>query len=282
MKSKKGLISFIFLLIVAGIVFFIGWVQFYIPIGKYGVLVSKTSGVYDKPLTNGALVWRWERLLPTNTKLYTFSATPKTFYNTISGELPSSSIYGKMLAGNPQFNYSITVESTISINPKDLPSLVKINGITDEIGLENYLNQQAQILSSSVIQYVLNYSTEKAENIIELSINTQQILDGINVLSKFPNIVISTVSLQNIVIPDLSLYNLAKKSYEDYQTESTKAMTTMTTEESVQAAADYLQIQRFGNLGKVLTDYPILIDFLAVSRENAADAFDILKNVRAQ
>ena len=103
-----------------------------------------------------------------------------------------------------------------------------------------------------------------------------------NASSRFPNIKISDVVLQNVSMPDISLYNLAKKSYEDYQAQSSAAMATMTTDESVQAASDFLQIERFGNLGKVLTDYPILIDFLAVSRDNAADAFNIQKAVRAQ
>ena len=41
---KKFFVSFFIILIFCGVCFFIGFVQFHIPQGNYGVMVSKTSG----------------------------------------------------------------------------------------------------------------------------------------------------------------------------------------------------------------------------------------------
>ena len=43
---KKALASLIILILFGGVVFYLGWVQFDVPIGNYGLMLSKTSGVY--------------------------------------------------------------------------------------------------------------------------------------------------------------------------------------------------------------------------------------------
>ena len=49
---KKGFISFIIILLFAGFIFYLGFVSFRVPVGKYGVMTSKTSGVYQKIIEN--------------------------------------------------------------------------------------------------------------------------------------------------------------------------------------------------------------------------------------
>ena len=69
---KKFFLSLFIIILFAGAVFFIGWGQFAVPAGSYGVMVSKTSGISEKTIVPGEFCWFWERLLPTNVSMRTF------------------------------------------------------------------------------------------------------------------------------------------------------------------------------------------------------------------
>lgn len=87
---KKALASLIILILFGGVVFYLGWVQFDVPIGNYGLMLSKTSGVYPELIQSGTFLWRWERLLPTNTQLRIFSLDPVSQTDTFNSSLPSA------------------------------------------------------------------------------------------------------------------------------------------------------------------------------------------------
>ena len=88
---KKFFLSLFIIILFAGAVFFIGWGQFAVPAGSYGVMVSKTSGISEKTIVPGEFCWFWERLLPTNVSMRTFSMIPVTKETTISTD--SETIY---------------------------------------------------------------------------------------------------------------------------------------------------------------------------------------------
>ncbi len=73
---KKAIIKFfiwlIVLLAISGTVFFFGWLQFSVPAGSYGVMLSKSGGYYNEVITPGEFSWRWERLVPTNSEILIF------------------------------------------------------------------------------------------------------------------------------------------------------------------------------------------------------------------
>ncbi|MBP5465426.1 MAG: hypothetical protein J6Y13_09680, partial [Treponema sp.] len=124
---KRVLASFFIILIAAAAVFLIGWVQFGIKPGECGVMVSKTSGVLEKPLLPGSFVWRWEKLLPTNVTIHTFSMEPHRSVQTYSGSLPGSDLYSKMLDAPADFSYELEVAVQLSPKAESLVTLVKKN-----------------------------------------------------------------------------------------------------------------------------------------------------------
>jgi hypothetical protein len=73
---------------------------------------------------------------------------------------------------------------------------------------------------------------------------------------------------------------LAKEAYFHYQEAVRKSLIDIAETEASKSAEDFLQIERFAKWGKVLQDYPILIDFIAVSRDDAASALEALKKMR--
>ena len=128
-QMKKMMVTLMILAIIAGAVFFAGWIQFSVPAGKYAVLVSKTGGVNPLPVIPAQFRWQWERLIPTNTKLIVFDLSPRTRFMTAKGTLPSGDIYSKMLEGSPDFSWKISLTVTARVSPQILPTLVKEQNI---------------------------------------------------------------------------------------------------------------------------------------------------------
>ncbi|MBQ3025553.1 MAG: hypothetical protein IJD23_09635 [Spirochaetaceae bacterium] len=276
---KKFLISMFILIIFAGAVFFIGWGQFAVPAGSYGVMVSKTSGISQKTIVPGEFCWFWERLLPTNTSMRIFSIIPVTRTTTISGELPSADIYSPMLEGSPNFSYKFSVQTELMMKSNYLPNFVRRTDAKENEQLQEYLNQQGDLIAQEVIQYILSKSLDNANNLMLLATDTEELKKGINADSKFKDLEISNITVKTAQMPDTELYNIAKASYAEFQAKVKQSLAELTKNQSTITANDYLQIERFARWGKILQEYPILIDFLAVSRDDASKAIGALDSL---
>ena len=276
---KKFLISLLLIIIFAGAVFFIGWGQFAVPAGSYGVMVSKTSGISQKTIVPGEFCWFWERLLPTNTSMRIFSIIPATRTTTISGELPSADIYSPMLEGSPNFSYKFSVQTELMMKSNYLPNFVRRTDAKENEQLQEYLNQQGDLIAQEVIQYILSKSLDNANNLMLLATDTEELKTGINADSKFKDLEISNITVKTAQMPDTELYNIAKASYAEFQAKVKQSLAELTKNQSTITANDYLQIERFARWGKILQEYPILIDFLAVSRDDASKAIGALDSL---
>ena len=276
---KKFLISMFILIIFAGAIFFIGWGQFAVPAGSYGVMVSKTSGISQKTIVPGEFCWFWERLLPTNTSMRIFSIIPVTKTTTISGELPSADIYSPMLEGSPNFSYKFSVQTELMMKSNYLPNFVRRTDAKENEQLQEYLNQQGDLIAQEVIQYILSKSLDNANNLMLLATDTEELKTGINSDSKFKDLEISNITVKTAQMPDTELYNIAKASYAEFQAKVKQSLAELTKNQSTITANDYLQIERFARWGKILQEYPILIDFLAVSRDDASKAIGALDSL---
>ncbi len=265
---KKFIISLIILVLVFSFVFLWGWTEFFVPVDKYGVMVSKTSGIKNEVIRSGNFSWSWERLIPTNTKLYVFSANPQTHSKNIAGTLPSAQIYSNMLEGNPDFSYNFSVDIILNILPDELPSFVDSTGANNQEDLDAYLKIQAETIAHSTIQYILEQSISDIDYVIEASYSNTQLIDAIHAQENFPNLSISTIKVNNIALPDISMYNLAKNTFMAYQEAIQVTLTESAEIQSTQATEHYLELERLTQIGKVIAEYPQLIDYLAVTNGN--------------
>ena len=276
---KKALISLIILIIAAGTVFVFGWVQIFVPIGKYGVLASKTSGIDPVPVTNGVFCWKWERLIPTNAELYIFSIEPQRFSTSISGELPFASEYNNAFSTNYDFSYDYTVSLSLSIRQNYLPQLVKDYSVKTDANLSELLSQQIQNISSDIVQFLL--TSDKIEDIsVQTSLDVPEIVDGIDAYGKYPYILFNSVEVKRTKSPDLVLYKSVKNSYSEYRTRTQEQLLDTVVKENQTSSEDYFLFERYRNLGKLLAEYPVLIDYLAVQQDDLTTAFEKLKAVR--
>jgi hypothetical protein len=279
---KKKLVAFVILFLFAGAVFFIGWVQFSVPPGKYGVMVSKTGGINTETIIPSRFRWQWERLLPTNCKIQVFDLPQTSRTVAVEGILPSGDLYGKMLEGNPSFAWKFTVTVTGRAKSAKLPELVRTNTISDQASLATWTESRLQTLADSatraVVTDTLRNSARYPDYVKDPSTLTMAITDKISGTVN-GDIEIISVTPTIVTLPDFALYTDASKTYESYQERRRDLLAKTAEREADDSVAEYLQIERFSRLGEVLTKYPILIDYLAVSRNNPEESFRLLKSI---
>ncbi len=257
---KKIIAVLIILIAVSGAVFFIGWVQFLVEPGQCGVLVSKTGGVDSEPIQPGVFSWKWERLLPTNAQIRIFPMESQTFTKTVSDSLPSAKIYSNTFSDKPDFTYSMNCEITIGISSSGLISLVKSQNIKDTAALQSYLDNTADSVSYSVMAWILS-EAKKKDVFLPQNISTQNILKNIDAVSKYPYVIISSVSIKSIKIPDMQLYEKAKVTYTQYQNKLNTALKKKAVSEADSIAENDRSIKKLESIGELLQKYPTLSDF---------------------
>lgn len=262
---KKFLLSFLIVLIFAGTLFIFGWVALFIPIGEYGVLISKTGGIDATVLQAGNFDWRWERLIPTNSQIRTFSAYPQSFSKTITGTLPSAEVYENMLEGNHDFSYRFSVEIIMNIKPEALPAFVRKTGALDQAALDDYLNAQVESIARAAVQFVLENSMDETGFVIGASLSETELIDGIQAKTRYPDLLIEAIYINDVKLPDIAMYLQAELTYDVYQRAIQVTLSEAAQLQGTQAAENYLELERFSRLGLVLTEYPILIEFMSVA-----------------
>ena len=96
-KILKNLLACFFIIVIFGsILFYLGWTQIKIPAQGFGILISKTGGVSEKPIKSGVFSWHWEFLIPTNAQLKVFNLEKYSYSKRFSGELSSGDFYNKI------------------------------------------------------------------------------------------------------------------------------------------------------------------------------------------
>ncbi len=227
------------LIIFAGVVFFIGWIQFSVKPGTCGVLVSKTSGVLKTPVLPGQFAWRWEKLLPTNANLIIFSMDSYKSNQEYSGALPSNEIYEKLLDNNVDFSYNIKMSIVLSMSPEEIVKHVAANEIKSQEELNTFLENKAMILAKEIAEYLLNSAKDKV-------ITHPKALDGdtLKLLASrnkdFSDIVLQSVEFDNVKIPDFEMYENAKELYETYK----KDLQDVIKEKLAAPVVQHIQIQQ--------------------------------------
>lgn len=260
---KKAIISLVILILCAGTVFYFGWVQFAVPTGSCGVMISKTSGVHPKPIVSGEFAWCWERLLPTNTNLLVFNLEPITVSDTLSATLPSGGTYSAMLQGTPDFSYSVTIKTRARIRPESIVPMVEQNDLQNQSDLDEAMRTLIKQFNSAAVEFLLLNAQKNTETLSLQPLSTEEIVAGTNAVNQFSEIEILAVETSNIKIPDMALYEFARKVYMQTQAQLENIPTTSEPYPAPLASSSKVsQFDSLVELGEILTKYPVLLDLL--------------------
>lgn len=283
MKTFRTLLILVIVLLAgAGLVFFFGWTQFSIPAGKYGVMLSKSGGYYQKVITPGQLTWRWERLIPTNARIFVFDLAPRQVHYTAEGALPSADQYSKVLNIKDNFSWSFSVDALVTLKPEYLVAAVTKNGLQTQEGLETAIDSGIQAALQTLMY---RYVSELLDNPYEY----QQVKTDYHALSEKikselskiigPEFLIEDITLSKIVIPDIHTYKLAEQSYNLYEQQREMLLAETAAKEAQYAASEQFQIDRLTKWGDFLAKYPHIIELIAVAQQDSKAALNALKSI---
>ena len=202
---KKFLACLLILALFTGAVFYVGWTQFRVKADTVGIVVSKTSGVCEKPVLNGQFAWHWQFLLPTNATLKSFHIKPVDIQKTVSGSLPSGEAYAAIYNAQGLFDYSFTFDIQLTLSPEAIVSLMQENKIADDSDLPVYLEGAAASLAQHAAAYILNRAENNTAFRVE-ALRREEILRGIQIYKDFPELDVTVFAIQNSKLPDFNMY----------------------------------------------------------------------------
>ncbi len=263
---KAFLIILVILVVLGGTAFYFGWVQIVLPPENYAVVFTKTGGYDDQVIRPGEFSWRWERLVPTNMTLYIFDLHPRSLDVSFEGSLPSGQLYSSILPDNPDFSLRGKVRIQFGIVPESLPSLVAEEKLSPD-ALDDFYEAKAEQISNRV----MNSLKEVQSNLASSTTLSPQLEREL--AREFPDLKILSLRTETVSVPDLELYELARRSYRELveiRDRSRGQAVTRLAEEQVRAEnARDQERENFENLreyGKLLNEYPILLKAMYVQK----------------
>lgn len=276
MKKSRIIANIILLVIVAVVVFMIGWVQILVKPGQAGVLVTKTNGVSEKLILPGKFSWKWQRLLPTNAQIRVFNMSPYSFVQNVKGQLPSSEIYSKQIKENPDFSYNVSLNIQIKASEKGLSNIVKNTDAKKDDDLKAYLEIRSAVLAKIITDYLFEQALENPKFIAN-SITKEMLSQIVKTnQNEFENVEITDIAITNAQIPDLDLYNKAKASYQAYLDSLTESLKKLAAEDAKNVLEDDRTMQRLEKFAALLEKYPQLQDVFKTN-----DASAIMNAIKA-
>ena len=255
---KAFLIILVILVVLAGTAFYFGWVQILLPPENYAVVFTKIGGYDDQVIRPGEFSWRWERLIPTNMTLYTFDLHPRTLEVSFEGSLPSGQLYSSILPENPDFSLSGNVTIQFGIVPESLPALVAEEKLLPE-ALDDFYEAKAEQISNRLM-----------DKLKSATLNQQMERE---LAREFPDLKILSLRTETVRVPDLELYELARRSYKELveirDRSREEAVARMAVEQvRAENARDQERetLEHLREYGKLLNEYPILLKAMYVQK----------------
>jgi len=264
---KKFLFVLIFLLILGGALFFLGWAQFTVPPGSYGVMRTKTHGLDPHVIRAGEFRWVWYKLLPTNTEISVFTIGPVKRSIRSSGVLSSGQVYAALAGLEADFSWEISGELVFNVNPAYLPKLSERENISDDEGLRKAEENLAVKLENLVLEQLKAYASGDNDEKIE-SIIFGRTLPELNrdIEMQMPEIENFNCTIQALRLPDYTLYQSVRAIYQEYIARQNAIISQDVEQEADKRVNSRFRLEELSQYGELLTKYPILLDFLSVEQ----------------
>ena len=283
---KKFFAAIFILAIFAGVIFYFGWVQFAIPAGYTGVMISKTGGINSSPIVPGVFRWSWEPLLPTNCKIISFSMRPVELALNTSGSLASGDLYVRFLEGSPNFSYSLSANFSLRAAQDNLPLIIEeysiesddeLNALLEELGQKAFYSATEKYIAAQVQNAAAARSQEEA------AAPPPPAASSIEALFKeeMPKwIATVSFSVAECTLPDFALYAEGASIYAEYSARRSEVAVAAAVKAAEEEIASEEQMRLFAEWGEFIQKFPLLIDFLAVARDNASDTLELLRSLK--
>ncbi len=264
---KKALVILVILLLLGGLVFYRGWVQILIPEGHVAVAFSRTSGWEPEVLRAGEFHWRWEHVVPGNMQLYIFDGEPQTLELRKSGRLPSGEVYRQYLEGEPSLEFALALQLRLRLKEDELPRLAEEEGLRPD-KLEEFLDELGAAVERFSLEFLDEYFSDPPEQdtISELLVDIEDELASA-VAGQYGEIELVAFRVLELQLPDLALYRLGREIYLDIMEAQRQAIVDAQADLAVIQVTEERKIEMLERVGRLLSDYPALLDYFALGAE---------------
>jgi hypothetical protein len=261
---KKFFTTLFVLAIIAGIALFFGWAQLGIPPDGYGVIRSKTHGLYPRLVQPGEFMWIWYKLIPTNTETTVLRLNPVNHSFTAESTLPSGRIYSTFAGIKGDFSWRINGAISFSISPDAIIPLFNANTINSQEDLTHYENDIAGQIEGLILRYIGQEDLSgEVETLLHAGENPwfeREILKQLPFLNNL------SLRVKSAKFPDFELYRQAKTLFENYmaiQKEYASGDIRERARNRIDAMFRFDELELYGEL---LTKYPILLEYMALEK----------------
>jgi hypothetical protein len=254
---KKFIALLIVLVLLGGAGFFVGWAGLTLPIGSVGVLRSKTHGVDPAVIKEGTFRWVWFKLIPTNARVLPFTLKPETGELEISGELPQGDTY-KTFVRNAHFAWKLELTYRFSINPDQLPELVRDKGIENDEDLEKYKANVVATIENRAQNFAV--TQDLFENLLSPALEAE-------IRDAFPEIDSLELRWNPLTTPDFALYSVGKELYEQYIEQQKALLESSAAEEAARTVTSQFRLDELERYGELFSKYPSLLDYIQLEKE---------------
>jgi len=262
---KKFFIVFFLLIILGGVCFFFGWVQLEVPPGSYGVIISKTHGIDPEIVKVGEFRWLWYKLIPTNVKIAVFKPETVKIPVDFNSSLPSGDNYASFAGMNrADFTWNLRGEITFNLEPDMLVNLVSHQNIADQQALDAYLQDLAQSIRVIILRTISSIDTDDQRLQRILSGNTDTRMEQ-EIRNRFPEIRDFSFILTSARFPDFTLYRQVRLLYEEFLSKQRELVSSAFGKRAESHIDIQLRFIEWEGYGELLTKYPILLDYLALT-----------------
>lgn len=270
---KKAFVILLLLIILAGTGFGFGYVPLRLEPGTQAVLFSKTSGWHDQTYQAGAFAWVWELLIPTNATIYVFEDETRRLSVRSESLLPSADLYAAFLEGDPSFTDRIDLQISYQVSAEGLLELAP-GGLRPD-GISDWYTDTDSRIEGLVLRILRNTIEDVASSSGSLTSATVSDTVTDQLQERIPEIELISVVVRELALSDIALYREGRDTYMAVQEARRESLITAARNlAQAQAASD----QRLGNLeryGQLLSDYPILLDYLEIAAQNDTDPLDL-------
>jgi hypothetical protein len=267
---KKFFFTFFILLALGGTVFLLGWAQFKVPPGAYGVINSKTHGIDPLPVRSGEFRWLWYKLIPTNVEIAVFQIEPVKFDINFNNTLPSGDSYAAFAGLGANFSWELRAEVSFSMDPDILIPVVSQYNLKDQSAMDAYLRDTAQSIENLILRTFSSAETDSSrlENVLAGGRDVELERE---IAHLHPEIRGFSLTVQSAKFPDFILYRAVRLLYEDYLKKQREAVTAgfgRRAENYISLQLHFEELERYGEL---LTKFPVLLEYLSLENKKTPD-----------
>ncbi|MBQ3319045.1 MAG: hypothetical protein IJG75_00825, partial [Spirochaetia bacterium] len=132
---KKFIFWLIFLIIIAGVAGYFGWIR--VPENNVALGFSTITGYDTEFMESGKINWRWQKLIPKCYVLKYYQLETENAEVSVEQSLPSGDLYSAAMAGKPDFSFAVKYAVTYKIKEDSLYAMAT-SGTLGDGGLSQF------------------------------------------------------------------------------------------------------------------------------------------------